>query len=198
MLSAFNVLACARSPALHSIRGRLTQHPMKLALQQNQSVQRFSSQFLSKNHLLVQPVTATGRLLLRRWAGSKIPPPNLGGSKRVKLKKSDIQRLIAFAKNEKGLLWGLLTLLTKFLLIFIKNLYFLRSGGVACLIVSSTITMCVPYALGRILDIIALDKDSIEATKIKLSDFCLILCGVFLIGGFANFGRVYLFNKSCK
>lgn len=56
--------------------------------------------------------------------------------------------------------------------------------------------MAVPYGLGRILDTCYQKGSELEEAKKKLKQFCLILVGVFLIGGVANFGRVYLFNRA--
>ncbi|XP_013117064.2 ATP-binding cassette sub-family B member 10, mitochondrial [Stomoxys calcitrans] len=94
---------------------------------------------------------------------------------KVKLKKRDVTRLIGLAKSEKLVL----------------------TAAIGCLIISSTITMSVPFVLGKILDII-FDKDGDKAKQAldKLKHFSLILCGVFLIGGLANFGRIYLFNSA--
>lgn len=58
--------------------------------------------------------------------------------------------------------------------------------------------MGVPYALGKILDIVFQKEVSFAETKMKLNEFSLVLFGIFLIGGIANFGRVYLFNSACK
>lgn len=58
--------------------------------------------------------------------------------------------------------------------------------------------MTVPFALGKIVDIIYLDTADINLAKEKLNQFCMILCGVFILGGMANFGRVYLFNNACR
>lgn len=74
---------------------------------------------------------------------------------------------------------------------------FLIEGGIGCLVLSSTITMSVPYGLGKILDMIY-SSDNSESNMAILDQFCLALCGIFIIGGLANFGRVYLFNNACK
>lgn len=58
--------------------------------------------------------------------------------------------------------------------------------------------MAVPYGLGKILDTIYKDGKELTEAKKKLKQFCLVLIGVFLVGGVANFGRVYLFNRACK
>lgn len=60
--------------------------------------------------------------------------------------------------------------------------------------------MTVPFALGKIVDIIYIDTDTADTNiaKGKLNQFCTILCGVFILGGLANFGRVYLFNNACR
>jgi ATP-binding cassette, subfamily B (MDR/TAP), member 10 len=61
--------------------------------------------------------------------------------------------------------------------------------------------MAVPFGLGRILDVIYstnADETTGGLAKEQLDKFCLILCGIFLIGGITNFGRVYLFGNACK
>lgn len=67
--------------------------------------------------------------------------------------------------------------------------------------VSSAITMAVPFGLGKILDAIYSSDGTVidpEVAKGKLNQFCMILVGVFCLGGLANFGRVYLFNNACS
>ncbi|KAJ6633243.1 ATP-binding cassette sub-family B member 10, mitochondrial, partial [Pseudolycoriella hygida] len=86
----------------------------------------------------------------------------------IRPKRSDFYRLLLLGRKEK---W-----------IFV--------AAMGCLLVSSSITMGVPYSIGRILDIIFTEKVATE----KLKEFCLILVGVFVIGGLANFGRIYLMN----
>lgn len=60
--------------------------------------------------------------------------------------------------------------------------------------------MSVPFALGKVLDLIFAkdENDAVINASDKLRYLCSILCGVFLIGGLANYGRVYLFNSACK
>jgi len=60
--------------------------------------------------------------------------------------------------------------------------------------------MAVPFGLGRILDIIYASDTAADSgiAKEKLDQFCLILAGVFLLGGLMNYGRVYLFNNACE
>lgn len=55
--------------------------------------------------------------------------------------------------------------------------------------------MAVPFSLGKILDLIFEKKDQIDS-KMKLQKLCGVLGIVFLVGGFANFARIYLFNTS--
>lgn len=96
---------------------------------------------------------------------------------KVKLKKSDVVRLISLAKSEKLVL----------------------GAAIGCLVISSAITMSVPFALGKILDII-FDKEGTQGAETldRLKNFSAILLGIFVVGGLANFGRVYLFNSACK
>lgn len=58
--------------------------------------------------------------------------------------------------------------------------------------------MAVPFGLGKILDAIYASDTNSTVAKEKLNQFCLLLAGIFILGGFANFGRVYLFNNACK
>lgn len=56
--------------------------------------------------------------------------------------------------------------------------------------------MAVPFGLGKILDAIYSSDTDSQTAKSKLDEFCMILAGIFLVGGVANFGRVYLFNNA--
>lgn len=84
----------------------------------------------------------------------------------------EIKRLLGFAKKEK---W-----------------YYI--GGIACLVVSSLVTNGVPAAVGKILDMIIMDN----FPKDKVHIFCLALLAIFVVGGLANFGRIYLMNSAGK
>lgn len=84
-----------------------------------------------------------------------------------RISKSDLSRLFSLAKPEK---WKLL-------------------GAIGFLIISSTVTMAVPFSLGKILDIIYTNKG--EEAQANLNRVCGILFSVFLLGAVCNFGRVY-------
>jgi hypothetical protein len=58
--------------------------------------------------------------------------------------------------------------------------------------------MAVPFGLGKILDAIYSSDTDSKMAREKLNEFCAILAGIFIVGGFANFGRVYLFNNACE
>lgn len=87
-------------------------------------------------------------------------------------KRSDFKRLLQLARPEK---WTV-------------------GASVVCLIVSSVITMSVPYGIGKIMDIIFTETFVAE----RLSRFCMVMLGVFVVGAIANFGRIYLMNGACK
>ncbi|CAO1415225.1 unnamed protein product [Diamesa tonsa] len=95
---------------------------------------------------------------------------------KVKLKATDLKRLLSLAKSEK---WSI-------------------AGAIGFLIISSSITMAVPFGLGKILDIIYASDSAADSgvAREKLDQFCLILGVIFILGGLANFGRVYLFNNA--
>lgn len=84
----------------------------------------------------------------------------------------EIRRLFTLAKNEK---WYLI-------------------GAIGCLVVSTSVTIGVPHAIGRIMDMVVLNN----FPKEKMSSFCVILLGVFIAGSLANFGRIYLMNSASK
>ena len=116
------------------------------------------------------------------------------GSKSSSSKLKEFQRLVALAKPEKGRL----------------------AAAIGLLVISSGVTMSVPFALGRVIDIIysmdqikTVNKSSTTnsesnsagqqppspakaAIENNLKNVCGILVGVFAIGAAANFGRVYL------
>ncbi|XP_050404463.1 ATP-binding cassette sub-family B member 10, mitochondrial [Patella vulgata] len=87
--------------------------------------------------------------------------------------KKDILKLIGLAKPEK---WKIV-------------------GAVCLLLISSSVSMAVPFCLGKVIDIIY--TASQDGTLVeKLNNICKILVGIFLIGALANFGRVYLMQIS--
>jgi len=101
---------------------------------------------------------------------------------RTGLKKTELRRLLSLAVPEKYRL----------------------AAAMGLLIISSAVTMSVPFALGKIIDIIynldQLKSSDQECQKIAIKDrlqkVCLGLTGVFVLGGLCNFGRVYLMRIS--
>lgn len=88
-------------------------------------------------------------------------------------KSSEIKRLLNQARPEK---WRIL-------------------GAVGLLFISSGVTMAVPFCMGKVIDIIYTTTDQQQLIE-RLNTVCLILVTVFVIGGLANFGRVYLMQVS--
>ncbi|XP_037936205.1 ATP-binding cassette sub-family B member 10, mitochondrial [Teleopsis dalmanni] len=161
------------------------------ALGFSKSLSRYGSVLLAKNLNKIPTLPTTfsrsiltanrnGHLLLRstrhplqplRFQGTTIKTTQ----PKVKLKSQDVMRLLSLAKSEKLVL----------------------TVAIGCLVISSGITMCVPFALGKIMDIIFnKDEQNVSKTLESLKQFSLILLGVFIVGGLANFGRVYLFNAA--
>ena len=70
-------------------------------------------------------------------------------------------------------------------------MYFVVSGAVGLLLISSGVTMAVPFCMGRVIDIIYTAAEQGQLLE-KLNIVCQILVVVFVVGGVANFGRVYL------
>lgn len=118
--------------------------------------------------------TASLLSVCRRYASEVAKSTNIVAPKAANKipRRSDFGRLLQLAKPEK---WTV-------------------GASVVCLIVSSVITMSVPYGIGKIMDIIFTDTFVAE----KLSGFCMLMVGVFVVGAIANFGRIYLMNGACK
>ncbi|XP_050499693.1 ATP-binding cassette sub-family B member 10, mitochondrial [Diabrotica virgifera virgifera] len=91
-----------------------------------------------------------------------------------RLKKSELKRLFSLAKPEK---WKLTT-------------------AIGFLVVSSTVTMSIPYSLGKILDIIYVGSGDSDAARARLNQVCGILLGVFVLGAICNYARVYLMSTA--
>jgi len=66
--------------------------------------------------------------------------------------------------------------------------------AIALLLVSSSVTMAVPFCFGKVIDVV----NTVEKTNMKenLNRLTLALFVVFLIGGVSNFGRVYLMSTA--
>lgn len=90
------------------------------------------------------------------------------------LKSEDLFRILSLAKPE----------------------YKSLAGAIGLLFISSAVTMSVPFCMGKIIDIIYTSSQDTSQMVETLSYVCKILCGVFLLGGAANFGRVYLIQVS--
>ncbi|VVC39035.1 ABC transporter type 1, transmembrane domain [Cinara cedri] len=75
------------------------------------------------------------------------------------------------------------------------RIYLINTSDAVCfLLVSSAVTMAIPFSFGRIVDIIY-KSDSTEVQS-KLVTICSILLPIFIIGAACNFGRIYLINTS--
>ncbi|KAG5330379.1 ABCBA protein, partial [Acromyrmex charruanus] len=87
-------------------------------------------------------------------------------------KRSELRTLILLAAPEK---WTLMK-------------------AIALLLVSSSVTMAVPFCFGKVIDVV----NTVEKTGMKenLNQLTLALFVVFLIGGVSNFGRVYLMSTA--
>jgi ATP-binding cassette subfamily B (MDR/TAP) protein 10 len=91
-----------------------------------------------------------------------------------RLNKTDLARLLSLAKPEK---WKLI-------------------GAICLLLVSSTVTMSIPFSLGKVLDIIYKNGENMEEARSKLNKVCGVLICIFVLGAICNFGRVYLMSVS--
>ncbi|KZC14834.1 PREDICTED: ATP-binding cassette sub-family B member 10, mitochondrial [Dufourea novaeangliae] len=128
---------------------------------------------------LTSPIRVTGKTCIfstLRYYGTKTVQVKLSNSTvrpTTGIKKiSEFESLITLAAPEK---WRLI-------------------GAIAFLLISSAVTMAVPFCLGKIIDIIY--TSDTESMKKNLNRLCVILFGVFVVGGVCNFGRVYLMTTT--
>lgn len=106
--------------------------------------------------------------------------------------KSQVKRLISLAKPER---WKLLGKYITILIVNFLSKYFF-SGAVCFLVISSSVSMAVPFSLGKVLDIIYTSSQDTQNAREKLNNLCMILIGIFLVGAICNFGRIYLMTTS--
>lgn len=114
-------------------------------------------------------------------------------------KNAEIRRLLALAKPEK---WKIICRYT-YTIVWNQLYNFACSvlGAIGFLLVSSTVTMAIPYSLGKILDVVYKDKpDGATADEAKQNLFKIttILMGVFVLGAVCNFGRIYFMSIASK
>lgn len=99
------------------------------------------------------------------------------GKKAADPKSSEVWRLLGLAQPERYRL----------------------AVAIGLLIISSTVTIAVPFALGRVIDTIynsSTEEGGRDKMMQNLTKLCTVLAGVFLVGATANFGRVYLMQTS--
>lgn len=146
------------------------------------SCKRFYSLGQTRTHLTValfrQPMkkSAIDFVWFRNYCTK--PPAKKSGRSFLTLRrqhqesKREIRRLFSLAKNEK---WYLIS-------------------AIGCLVISTSVTIGVPHAIGKIMDMIVADG----YPRQEMLTFCVGLFAVFIAGSLANFGRIYLMNSASK
>ncbi len=66
--------------------------------------------------------------------------------------------------------------------------------AIILLLVSSGVTMLVPFGIGKLIDFI--QSGDRQTMQDKLKNLSFIMLGVFLVGALANFGRVYIIQST--
>lgn len=74
---------------------------------------------------------------------------------------------------------------------------FRLGAAVLLLFVSSSVMIAFPFCIGKVIDVIYTASNN-EELRDNLDWICKILTGVVVVGGLANFGRVYLMNSSAQ
>ncbi|KAK3093464.1 hypothetical protein FSP39_016049 [Pinctada imbricata] len=113
------------------------------------------------------------RTLFRRKSSKAEVKTDEKAATKATPKASDVKRLLSLAKPEK---WKI-------------------AAAVFLLLISSGVSMSVPFCIGKVIDLIYNSKEEGKLTE-NLTFVCKILLGIFFLGAAANFGRVYLINIS--
>ncbi|KAH8336080.1 hypothetical protein KR074_009332 [Drosophila pseudoananassae] len=101
-------------------------------------------------------------------------PPKAKVAVPATMGRSQYGRLLSLTKSEKWVL----------------------TAGILCLIVSSAITMSVPMFLGKVIDVVFNKAGMDSAAVARLGEYSMMLFAIFVLGGIANFSRVYLFGNA--
>ncbi|OMJ29925.1 ATP-binding cassette sub-family B member 10, mitochondrial [Smittium culicis] len=83
----------------------------------------------------------------------------------------------------------------KKLILFAKNEYKLLGGAVCLLVVSSTVSMSVPFLFGKLIDMVT-DPTFPMPYGLTTNQIFGGLASFFAVGAVANFGRVYMIRKA--
>lgn len=126
----------------------------------------------SQSHLFKLLPNRRFSLTTIRRRGDRPSPPSSPKTTakvpKVKFSFNELGKLFRLAQHEKGRI----------------------AGAIALLLISSGVTMSVPYCLGKIIDMLENYRE--DELRRRLKQMTFILIGVFGIGALANFGRVYL------
>lgn len=127
----------------------------------------------SQSHLLKLLPNRRFSLTTLRLRGDRPPPATNSKTATTKLPKAkfsftELGRLFRLAQHDKGRI----------------------GGAIVLLLISSGVTMSVPYLLGKIIDMLQTYRE--DQLRERLKQMTFVLVGIFGIGALANFGRVYL------
>nr|CAB3219623.1 ATP-binding cassette sub-family B member 9-like [Phallusia mammillata] len=131
----------------------------------------------TKNSKCIIYTTCYGaKTSLLRPTVSKLEGPFYSTSSKIKKSlnpKSELARLFEIAKPE------------------LVNI----SGAIALLVVSSSITLAVPFCMGKIIDLVqSIANDAMPQSEMQ--PVVTGLCALFVLGAVANAGRIYLLQTS--
>ena len=77
-----------------------------------------------------------------------------------------------------------------------KLQFALTVAALGLLILSSSVTMLVPFCIGKLIDIIYSSTEDFTEMLWNLKVTCAVLSVIFMAGAFANLGRVYIVQTS--
>lgn len=129
--------------------------------------------FAAKKHFLYRPTPGIRITLsnITRKCVTAVPKTTPTKAKRLPT-SSEVIRLLHLARPER---WHL-------------------AGAVGLLVISSSVTIAVPFCVGKVIDVIY--NTDFKKHKQNLTYMCVIFAAIFAVGALANFGRVYLMQTS--
>ncbi|PIK61530.1 ATP-binding cassette sub-family B member 10, mitochondrial [Apostichopus japonicus] len=170
----------ASSPFLCTFRrnaGSLLSVPLKLPSRNFVKLSNFANVLIQRG--TVKSIRNKPNVFLNftrcRKYTSKPPEKVVNSEKKALLPKgSEVTRLLSLAKPERYKLFG----------------------AIGLLLISSAVTISVPFAMGKVIDTIYKSSDDSVKMMTDLSLLCKVLILVFICGAAANFGRIFLMETS--
>ncbi|XP_071800167.1 ATP-binding cassette sub-family B member 10, mitochondrial-like [Asterias amurensis] len=174
-LSSMRMFSRSGLPMKASKVTHRTKH-LPLGLSGMTGVKASGSWFRGRSTSPLTPCLGMWRTYSTEPVPSKEDDKTVATTKTIVPKVSEMSRLMSLAKPETSRL----------------------TVAIGLLAISSSVTMAIPFAMGKVIDVIyngSTDGVNVDMMA-DLNQLCGVLSVVFLLGAVANFGRIYLMYTS--